>query len=62
METVRAQKDRSEDQRPAVVYQNPWKKWTTGDFAREAPAGLMVEKRRQKGPECNNGIKNHVYI
>jgi hypothetical protein len=37
---------------------NPQKRWTRGNFTRGAPEGPTVEKKRQRGPECNNGIKN----
>jgi hypothetical protein len=36
----------------------PTERWTRGDFTRGAPEGLTVEKKWQKGPECNNGIRN----
>jgi hypothetical protein len=58
VETVGTQEGRSEDQRPTMVYRNPKKRRTRGDFARGAPEGPTVEKRRRKGPKCNNGIRN----
>jgi hypothetical protein len=58
VETVGAQEDQPEEQRPAVVYQNPRKRRTRDNFARGVPAGQKFERKRRKDPECNNGIKD----
>jgi hypothetical protein len=55
-EAVGAQEDRSGDQRPTVGYRNPQKRRIKDNVVQGTPRGRMVQKRRRKGPECNNRI------
>jgi hypothetical protein len=58
METIRALKDWSGDQQPAVEYWNPLKRRTKDSVVQGTPDGPTFEKRRWTCPGCSNSMRD----